>query len=1497
VFFCLALCVGVAAIPSTVFGYAVPDEYGERVDTGVPYPYLSQAAQEHFAELGWTDYGLNLYDVERYFEGWVYTPLHQSNYWVRIDGPIRDYYIFEDQCGYHNPSMPDTLMCWFVVYRYTRLGAYDPNTYDYDGDGTPDIYDVYEVPPAPDTKGLRKNTVVENMTDETQGCHKETPGNRGGGMPGLFVNLSNLNFILEDKDIHYFSLGPTIRFARYYNARSAYEGIFGRGWTFSYGVHLTEEPSGDVVVVRDSGAEDRFVLQGDGTYTPPTGISDQLIKNLDGSFSLWVKDEKLTYTFEDKCPFVSYWDFNEGSGTTAADSVGTNNGTISGATWTSGKVDGALSFDGVNDYIQVPNVPDLNPSHITIEMWVKFNTIPYSGQIALNKEGQYRLIAGDVDTSHLSIRYQTTTTSWSNGTLVGNTLLAADTWYHAAATYDGLKWRLYLNGNFEGERSETGNLVSSGNSLYIGSCEPTGYSFNGFLDEVAIYARALTQAEIQQHYQNGLDGYGYLGEGSGYACNIPAGESVLTSVTDANGNIIALDYDANGLLTTINDAAGRTITLAYNVNNQVETITDHTGQQITFTYENGDMKSSTDVAGVTTTFTYDADHFLTGMTTPNGTTSFTYHTYNFATPRRVLETVTDAENHTTTYAFSEEAVEVIKTDPQGYTTRYGHNYLGYTTSITDHLGNTTTYEYDAHGNRNKVIDAEGKETAISYDSRGNITSITNYLSQTTSFVYDGNDNLTDITDPLTRTYHFDYDANDNLIKITDPLTNETDFIYLSNGLLEKIIDARDKETSFTYDAHGNLETVTDPLNHTTSFTYYPDSDKIYTSTLPAPLSYTTTYEYDPLGRLIKRIHPDATEYIIHRYCSGISGITDENGLYTAYEHDNINQRTKIIHALAGYETEFGYDGNGNLTGLTDPKDQATAFEYYENNWLKKITYPEGAEESYTYNPVGTLATQTDANSVVTTYGYDDLHRLTSITAPDLSIGYTYDTVGNLDTMIDSTGITDYAYDALDRLTTITYPNSKTIDYTYDAVGNITSIATEFGMVAYAYYDNNLLHTITLPNSQQVTYQYDEANNLTRIDYPNGTYTVFAYDTRNRLTNLTNYAPGDTVISSYDYTLDGVGNRTDVDLAEPLIPGFEPGTINYTYNTGNILALTDTVSYTHDANGNRTQKVAGAVTVDYTYDPLNRLTQVADNTQATQYIYNGLGQRVGKIEDGVQTNYLIDPNGILPQVLAEMDASNNLIAFYVYDGAGLVAKITPASAYYFYHYDGLGNTVAITDSSGDIVNAYAYSPYGLVGSQETIDNPFKYVGRFGVMAEGNGLYFMRARYYDPEVGRFINKDPIGYLGGDVNLYAYVKNNPVNLLDPWGLIWVTEGYDNHVLKSAPRLWLNRWTEQIGRGMEPTMPGATPREMVGFKRDIIQEWRFDPNDPQRDKEYPIGTQRRIVQTWTPFLRMPNDEPILIDPTLKDERWYYGWDPLVPNYTYKQFPNTKYKYPNQCN
>lgn len=115
----------------------------------------------------------------------------------------------------------------------------------------------------------------------------------------------------------------------------------------------------------------------------------------------------------------------------------------------------------------------------------------------------------------------------------------------------------------------------------------------------------------------------------------------------------------------------------------------------------------------------------------------------------------------------------------------------------------------------------------------------------------------------------------------------------------------------------------------------------------------------------------------------------------------------------------------------------------------------------------------------------------------------------------------------------------------------------------------------------------------------------------------------------------------------------------------------------------------------------------------------------------------------------------------------MAAVTPGGQSYSYHFDAVGNTIALTDASETIVNTYSYSPYGQIVNQgEGIPQPFKYVGQYGVMAEPDSLYYMRARYYDPGTGRFISEDPAG-LDAGVNLYAYAGGNPVLFSDPSGL----------------------------------------------------------------------------------------------------------------------------------
>jgi RHS repeat-associated protein len=222
----------------------------------------------------------------------------------------------------------------------------------------------------------------------------------------------------------------------------------------------------------------------------------------------------------------------------------------------------------------------------------------------------------------------------------------------------------------------------------------------------------------------------------------------------------------------------------------------------------------------------------------------------------------------------------------------------------------------------------------------------------------------------------------------------------------------------------------------------------------------------------------------------------------------------------------------------------------------------------------------------------------------------------------------------------------------------------------------------------------------------------------------------------------------------------PPNTSYTHDVDNRLLTAGEISFGYDDNGSLITKTLGTNVTNYSWDFNDMLTQVTANGNTYVYRYDALGNRVAKVVNSVETRYV--------RSLAETDVSGNITTYYIY-GLGLISKITPANESYFYHFDGIGSTVAITDSSGNVVNKYAYDEHGKVLNQEeAISNPFKYVGRFGVMDEGNGLLYMRARFYDPEIGRFISKDPIGFAGGDLNLYAYVANNPINNIDPQGKI---------------------------------------------------------------------------------------------------------------------------------
>lgn len=715
------------------------------------------------------------------------------------------------------------------------------------------------------------------------------------------------------------------------------------------------------------------------------------------------------------------------------------------------------------------------------------------------------------------------------------------------------------------------------------------------------------------------------------------------------------------------------------------------------------------------------------------------------------------------------------------------NSSGKLTAITDRNKNSVTFTYDSSGNLTTITDAVGRITTLSYGSNGKISSITNPFYRTVSYSYDSSGNLTSYTDMEGNTVSYAYDENSNmtgittskgttlityeyssegyaLASVTDPSGNVKSYGRYNSDYNIRVLDANGNPTYYYNNRDGYTEKITDALENAVTYGYSGGNR----TSVKDPNGNTTNLAYDSNGNVTKITDPLSNSVqFTYDSSDNLTKLTDPSGNSYAYEYDDNDNLTSISNPENG-TTTFSYNSYGELSTLTDAKGNSLYFTYDGSGNLSTATNPSGGVDSYTYDTIGRIATHKDANGNTTSYVYDDLDRVTKITYPDRSTkNYAYDCCA-LSSVADSNGTLSFGHDTLKRLTSFTDLYGKTISYGYDKAGNLTSLTYPDGKVVnYAYNAADRLIKVTDWLNNVTNYEYDAAGNLTKTTYPDGSTIIHEYDNAGRMKSILDYSADATINSRYQYTLDALGNRTAMSYYQPLMATPASQNVSYDYDNDNRLLTAGTTTFSYDNNGNLTSKTVGSSKTTYTpYLNNNMLLQVTTGGKTYSYKYDGLGNRIVSTTDSGTTRYVVDPSGDLSTILAETDNSGNITAYYVY-GLGLISKITPEGKAYYYHYDGIGSTIAITDASGNIVNKYAYDAFGKVLKEtETISNPFKYVGRFGVMDEGNGLFYMRARYYDSEVGRFINKDPIGLAGG-LNMYAYVGNNPVNGIDPIGL----------------------------------------------------------------------------------------------------------------------------------
>ncbi len=337
----------------------------------------------------------------------------------------------------------------------------------------------------------------------------------------------------------------------------------------------------------------------------------------------------------------------------------------------------------------------------------------------------------------------------------------------------------------------------------------------------------------------------------------------------------------------------------------------------------------------------------------------------------------------------------------------------------------------------------------------------------------------------------------------------------------------------------------------------------------------------------------------------------------------------------------------------------------------------------------------------------------------------------------------YAYDEVGNLVTLTYPDSKQVHYEYDATDQLIKVTDWAG--------------------RATQYSYDANGRLVQVVWPNGTQMTRTYDIAGQLLQQQDVANNGELISQFDYVYDAAGDITEEQsLSEPDPFFLQP--INMTYTAANRLATFNGEPVSFDADGNMTQGPLNGEKVDFVFDSRNRLVSVG----VMAYRYDAENQRIAVKVADKETRYVINSQPVLSQVLVKT-APDGQQTYYVY-GLGLIGQETNGD-YQAYHFDLRGSTVALSDESGNVVDRFQYSPYaGLMShSPIMVDTPFLYNGRDGVMTDDTGLYYMRARYYNPEIRRFVNQDVLlGDIaeGQTLNRYAYVTGQVISFIDPEG-----------------------------------------------------------------------------------------------------------------------------------
>ncbi|MEV0123230.1 RHS repeat-associated core domain-containing protein [Streptomyces sp. NPDC050703] len=738
----------------------------------------------------------------------------------------------------------------------------------------------------------------------------------------------------------------------------------------------------------------------------------------------------------------------------------------------------------------------------------------------------------------------------------------------------------------------------------------------------------------------------------------------------------------------------------------------------------------------------------------------------------------------------------------------------------DNSGRTAVFDLDPAGNLHKTTDAEGKTTTFGYDSSRRLTKITTPEGRVTVFTYDQANRVTSMlratelngsghTGPTwTYAYSADTPTTAGTTTVTDPEKHATKYQHDGDGQVTDVTDALERNRKTEFDANHNIDTATDAMG---------------TGTTPGNV---TDYGFNTRNNLESMKSPTGGKSVTS--WQTIAGgdkpkdSTNADGEKTSYTYDTAGNTKSVAQTGTGggsvsytYNpadpTCGGFEGQRCTaeTKMSASKTVKTAFTYDDRGNLTKVSPPKPlGETTYTYDSLGRTETLTDGRGIKKVFTYDNLDRITAVSTTNDTVRYHYDGDGNLRQRDDSTGTVKYQFDPLQRETVRTLQDGSQTLLAYTPAGNVDYYQDPAGKTDYTWNEVNKLKEFKDPQGRVTTYQYNRNDVRTETAYPGGTVQTVAVDKSGRPEKITaksskgtlvdlayTYGYGtdaktdgakirtktDTVAGTKTtYTYDGAGRFSYAaenkgtalnsswqycyDLAGNLTSqGTEKGCPRgTTYSINDAQQITakngSSTNWSYDAEGNET---AGASTPEGTrtsekwsdHSQLTSLT-VGGTTYAGQYGSTDQSERI-KLGD---TYFHNGPLGLSATSIAGKDTGFNR------EPGGTLNSMTRDGKTYFYLTDAIGSVVAITDESGTKVNDYSYSPRGVTraAGSEKITQPYRFAGGY---QDPTGLYHFAARYYDPNVGRFNSPDPSGQ---EQNPYLYAEGDPVNRIDPSGLI---------------------------------------------------------------------------------------------------------------------------------